>query len=131
MEIDGSLLRFKAVKPDATVIDEFTANIVGIESANSNMSPGKFALYPAYPNPFNPATTIRYDLAEASQVVLTIYNILGQEVHTLVNEKQTAGGKSVVWDSRDSAGKVVSSGVYIYRIQAGDYVQSRKMVLLR
>jgi hypothetical protein len=131
VEIDGSFLHFTAVKPDATVIDEFTVSIVGIEPANADMSPGEFVLYPAYPNPFNPATTIRYDLAEASQVVLKIYNILGQEVRTLVNEKQTAGKKSVVWDSRDSAGKVVSSGVYIYRIQVGDYVQSRKMVLLR
>jgi hypothetical protein len=131
VEIDSSSLQFTAVKPDAAVIDEFTVNIVGIESANADMSPGEFALYPAYPNPFNPAATIRYDLAEASQVVLNIYNILGREVRTLVNEKQTAGEKSVVWDSRDSAGKVVSSGVYIYRIQAGDYVQSRKMVLLR
>jgi hypothetical protein len=93
--------------------------------------PKSFELYPNYPNPFNPTTTIRCDLPKSANVVLNVYSIPGQEVRTLVNKRQSAGEKSVVWDGRDDFGKKVSSGVYIYRIRAGDYVKSRKMVLLR
>ena len=82
-------------------------------------------------NPFNPTTTIRYHLQETNKVLLKIYNTLGEEVRVLVNEKQGAGVKSVVWDGRDTFGQKVSSGVYIYQLQAGEFVQNRKMVLLK
>ena len=88
--------------------------------------PQKFALYQNYPNPFNPITTIRYDRPEGSDVTLTIYDITGRMVQTLVNESQQAGIKNVVWNATD-----VSSGVYIYRIQAGEFTQTRKMILLK
>jgi titin len=93
--------------------------------------PTNFQIEQNYPNPFNPTTIIRYDLPKTVKVSLNIYNILGQEVHTLVNEKQPAGEKSVVWDGRDRLGREVSSGIYIYKIQAGNYVKCRKMVLIR
>jgi flagellar hook assembly protein FlgD len=84
-----------------------------------------------YPNPFNPSTTIRYQLPKMAQVVLKIYNIFGQEVRALVNARQPPGANAVVWDGRDESGKEVSSGIYIYRLQAGKSVQSRKLSFVR
>ena len=88
--------------------------------------PGIFVLHQNYPNPFNPVTTIRYDLPEESDVTLTIYDITGRIVKTLVQETQQAGIKNVVWNAID-----VSSGVYIYRIKAMSYTQTHKMILLK
>jgi len=102
--------------------------------------PVGFTLEQNYPNPFNrstersrrsPATTIRYQLPKTTQVVLKIYNTFGQEVRTLVNARQPAGVNTVVWDGRDGFGKEVSSGIYIYRLQTGESIQSRKMSLVR
>jgi flagellar hook assembly protein FlgD len=88
-------------------------------------------LYQNYPNPFNPVTTIRYYLPKSTNVVLKIYNIVGQEVVTIVNENQNTGEQSKVWNGLDQLGNEVSSGIYIYQLQAGRYHKSRKMVLLR
>jgi hypothetical protein len=104
---------------------------VGIEILVSGELPQTYSLHQNYPNPFNPATTIRYDLPKSELVTLKVYDILGREVATLVNDKQVAGEKSLVWDGRDDTGKAVSSGIYIYRLRAGAYVKSRKMVLIR
>lgn len=93
--------------------------------------PVEFSLEQNYPNPFNPTTRIDYRLPKRSPVRLIIYNILGQPVRLLVDENQEAGEKSVVWDGRDEKRKLVSSGVYIYRIEAGEWVQTRKMTLLK
>ncbi len=93
--------------------------------------PAHYELQDNFPNPFNPTTTIRYDLKEPGKVTLKIYNILGQEVRTLVNKNEAAGFKSAVWDSKDNAGRMVSSGLYIYRIETGKFVKSRKMMLLK
>ncbi|MFH1851274.1 MAG: T9SS type A sorting domain-containing protein [Candidatus Neomarinimicrobiota bacterium] len=92
----------------------------------SSVLPRQFSLLQNYPNPFNPITTIHYELAIRTDVQLTIYDLLGKEVTTLVSESQNAGYKSVQWDASN-----VASGVYIYRIKAGDYVQTRKMVVLK
>ncbi|SVB68096.1 uncharacterized protein METZ01_LOCUS220950, partial [marine metagenome] len=83
------------------------------------------------PNPFNPITTLSYDLPKDSGVRLAIFDMLGKEVTTLVNSNQQAGFKSVQWDTTDSMGRPVSAGVYIYQIQAGEFVQTKKMVLLK
>jgi predicted GH43/DUF377 family glycosyl hydrolase len=107
------------------------SSMVGIGDEVSNNLPKKFDLHQNYPNPFNPATTIRYTLPKSEFITLKVYDILGREVITLVNEKQTTGEKSLVWDGRDRSGKELSSGIYIYQIQAGDYIKSRKMVLIR
>lgn len=90
-----------------------------------------FALHPNYPNPFNPATTITYDLEKSAPVTLTVYNLRGQRVRTLVQATQGAGSYAVQWDGRDDTGRPVSSGMYVYRLQAGERVASRKMTLLQ
>ena len=84
-----------------------------------------------YPNPANPSTTIRYALTEATDVRLAIYNILGQQVRVLVNSEQSAGTYSVVWDGRNALGREVTSGVYLYRLKAGQNVAIRKMILIK
>ena len=91
----------------------------------------EFRLLPNYPNPFNPETTINYELPEATAVKLEIYNILGQRVATLVDSKHPAGAYSARWDGKDISGGRVSSGVYIYRLQTDRFVESKKMLLLR
>ena len=84
-----------------------------------------------YPNPFNPITTLRYDLPENSLVTITIYDMLGRQVKTLINQTQDAGYKSVIWNATNDYDKPVSAGVYLYKIQAGEFVQTKKMVLLK
>ena len=93
--------------------------------------PTTFALHSAYPNPFNPITTLRYNLPEDAQVTLTIYDLIGREVTQLVNTTQEAGYRSVQWNATDKTGKPVSAGVYLYQIQAQDFIETKKMVLLK
>jgi hypothetical protein len=93
--------------------------------------PHRYALNGNYPNPFNPRTTIRYSLASRSAVRLDIFNILGQSVKTLVDEVQSAGEHSVVWEGNHESGAAAAAGVYFYRLQAGDYRTTRKMILLK
>ena len=84
-----------------------------------------------FPNPFNPVTTLRYDLPENSLVNITIYDMMGKEVKTLINQTQDAGYRSVVWDATNNYGNPVSAGIYLYQILAGDYLSTKKMVLLK
>ena len=93
--------------------------------------PITYNLYNAYPNPFNPATTIPYELLINGYVNITIYDMLGREVKTLVNQAQDAGYQSVVWNATNDYGKPVSAGIYLYQIQAGEYITTKKMVLLK
>ncbi|MDH4156031.1 MAG: right-handed parallel beta-helix repeat-containing protein [candidate division Zixibacteria bacterium] len=93
--------------------------------------PYTFSLSQNYPNPFNPATAIGYSIAVRSQVELTVYNILGQTVIPLVDGEQSAGNYTVIWDGTNRRGERVSSGVYFYRIKAGRFNDSRKMILLK
>jgi hypothetical protein len=98
---------------------------------DSELLPDKFALHQNYPNPFNPITTLRYDLPENSLVNIIIYDLLGRQVKSLINQTQEAGFKSVLWNATNDYGKPVSAGVYLYQIQAGEFVQTKKMVLLK
>ncbi|MBN1212508.1 MAG: T9SS type A sorting domain-containing protein [candidate division Zixibacteria bacterium] len=100
-------------------------------SIYDNLVPGGFQLYDNYPNPFNPNTIISYDLPDAAYVKLEIFNLLGRKVATLVDGVQEAGHKQVEWRSTDDSGRKVSSGIYLYRLTAGDFAQSRKMILLK
>jgi len=97
--------------------------------------PTAFSLAQNYPNPFNPQTTIRYEisgnLTTAVQTTLKVYNVLGQLVRTLVDEPKSSGVYEVIWDGRDSQGEQVSSGVYFYRMTAGKFSESKKMVLMK
>ncbi len=93
--------------------------------------PQHFELAQNYPNPFNPTTIIPYSLPETAHVTLTIYDILGRRVITLVNGIYTAGNKQVQWDGRDGNGHLVSNGVYIYRIEANNFSHARKLLFLK
>jgi hypothetical protein len=93
--------------------------------------PKEFALLQNYPNPFNPGTKINYQLPAAEQVSLGIYNVLGQKIRTLVNEFQQAGSYDVYWDGKDETGKAMPVGIYIYKLQAGDFSDMKKMQLVK
>ncbi|MCZ6777188.1 MAG: T9SS type A sorting domain-containing protein, partial [Ignavibacteria bacterium] len=93
--------------------------------------PIEIAVSSNYPNPFNPTTTINYELPAASVVRLAIYNVLGQKVRTLVDEAMDAGSHKAIWDGRNDVGLPVVSGTYIYRFEAGGFVRTRKMVLVK
>jgi len=98
---------------------------------NETVIPKNYRVEQNFPNPFNPTTTIRYSLPEASFVTLKIYNILGQEVKTLVNEQKNAGTFNVQWRGDNESGNKVSSGAYIYRVIAGSHIFTKKMILLK
>jgi len=106
-----------------------TRSVLGLHDQFS--IPTEFSLHQNYPNPFNPITTLRYDLPEQANVNIIIYDMLGRQVRTLINQTQDAGFKSVLWDATNDFGKPVSAGVYLYKIQAGEFVQTKKMVLLK
>jgi len=101
------------------------------KSATQPAIPDQVTLQQNHPNPFNPETIIKYSLPQSSYVRLTIYNILGQRVITLVDEYQRPGAKEVFWDGKDEDSKQVANGIYFYRIQTRDFVQSKKMLLVK
>ncbi|UCF06606.1 MAG: VCBS repeat-containing protein, partial [bacterium] len=102
--------------------------VTGIEE---DPIPLAFALYQNMPNPFNPTTVIRFDLPRPVHVRLSIYNVKGELVTTVVDRHMEEGRKEVRWTARDDRGRAVSSGIYFYRLRAGDFVQTKKMVLLK
>ena len=93
--------------------------------------PIEVSIYQNYPNPFNPITSLRYDLPEDGLVNITIYDMMGRVVKTLVNSSQTAGYKSIRWNATNDRNEPVSAGLYLYTIQAGEFRQTKKMVLLK
>ena len=93
--------------------------------------PDHLSLLQNYPNPFNPVTTLRYELSQESFVKITIYDMLGNVVNNLVNRNQRRGSKSVQWNATNDQGQPVSTGLYIYTIQTGDFIQTKKMLLLK
>jgi PKD repeat protein len=94
-------------------------------------TPDRFEMQQNYPNPFNNSTTIYYSLKEDTRVTIRVFSTLGEEVTTLIDDFQSAGFKSVLWDGRNKAGEQASSGIYIYRMSAGDFVKSGKMIFLK
>lgn len=101
------------------------------KTAGSPNLPKSFSLYQNYPNPFNASTSISYALPVEAEVAIHIYNILGQKVRTLDEGKQTAGYKTTIWDGKNDGGETVGSGVYLYRIHAGEFSETKKMTLLK
>ena len=126
-EVEGTFfiddMKLVAEKVEITSVEEVS---------DATAVPSGYALSQNYPNPFNPQTTIRYDLPVAGAVRLSVYNVLGQMVRTLVDGQRPAGTYSVVWDGKDGSGRDVASGVYLVRLEVeGEVVPSRRMVLLR
>ena len=116
----------------------FLGNVLGwfgvttaVDGIVSSDLPTTYALYDNYPNPFNPETVISYDLPMNSRVELAVYNVLGQKIRTLVSDSKSAGRYMAIWDGKDDYGVQATSGVYFYKIMAGDFVQSHKMMLIK
>jgi hypothetical protein len=134
----GDVLNFEFL-PDQFLapglVREYVIKAVGRYKPNSTALaeglPRKFELYDNYPNPFNPTTAIQWSLPSAGEVRLEIFNTVGQKVRTLANAYYPAGRHSLEWDSRNDAGRKVATGVYLYRLTAGEYVETKKMMLLK
>lgn len=103
-----------------------TPSILSTGVENTSSLPTNFSLEQNYPNPFNPSTTINFNVAKASNVKLTVYNVLGQKVATLVDERMNAGTYNVKFDARKLA-----SGIYFYRLEAGAFTSNKKMMLIK
>jgi hypothetical protein len=139
---EGSLVRLSLNGTDFESLELTKAVLVNEQAVHLDVTilpreesvtakPRDFVLLQNYPNPFNPETEISYSLPEAAQVRLTVYNVLGRRVRTLVDEYQTEGQKSVHWDGKDDSGSNVASGIYFYRLHAAEYTETKKMVLMR
>lgn len=109
----------------------FGLMLTGIKGNLANTIPSKYELDQNYPNPFNPTTNIQYVIREQGEVSLNIYNLLGQLVRSLVNNVQSAGTHSVTWDGANQAGKQLTSGIYFYKLTAGNFVSVKKMIMLK
>ena len=122
--------------PQAAAETAYTYTVTDANGASASLAlqtlPATFVLADNFPNPFNPATTIQYALPQAADVELTVYNVVGQVVRTLVAEHQSAGRYVVEWDATNDNGHSLSSGMYFYRLQAGsEFREVKKMLLLK
>ena len=120
---------------DVTMTVEFVDEVVfppavGVDDPLA-LTPREFSLGQNYPNPFNPSTSITYDIPASANVSLSIYDMLGRNVITLVNEQQSAGSYVVEWNGENSSGIQVTSGIYFYRLEAGQAATTKKMLLLK
>ena len=104
---------------------------VDVINENKDLILQEFILYNNYPNPFNPSTNIRYDLPEATNVTISIYDMMGREIKKLINTNQNSGYKSVIWNGTNDNGEIVSVGMYFYSIKTNTFNQTRKMILLK
>ncbi|MCJ7498482.1 MAG: T9SS type A sorting domain-containing protein, partial [candidate division Zixibacteria bacterium] len=109
----------------------FRKGALEVIEVNTPSKPTVFSLSQNYPNPFNPKTLIKFTLPKDSWVKIEVYNILGQKVKTLVDERLTAGVKEVEWDSKGDNGLEVASGIYFYKIKADDFSDIKKMVMMK
>jgi molybdopterin-binding protein len=110
----------------------WTVTVTLLTSSDDDLTPDGMELISNFPNPFNPSTTISFSVAQTSSfVTLDIYNIKGQKVKTLINDRFDAGAHQVVWDGKDDNNKPVSSGIYFYKLKAGNFEQTKKMILLK
>ena len=123
---------FNIASPDDNIILElhFDTNQLNLIS-NANHNPQKFKITKAYPNPFNPNITIDYNLKEDSRLSFNIYNSMGNHVKSLFDEYQLKGSRSIKWNATNDRNEPVSAGLYLYTIQAGEFRQTKKMVLLK
>ena len=122
--------------PRATAETVYTYTVTDANGATASLSlqtrPAAFSLADNFPNPFNPATTIQYALPQAADVELTVYNVVGQPVRTLVAQHQSVGRYAVEWDATDDSAQSMAAGLYFYRLQAGSqFREVKKMLLLK
>ncbi len=120
--------------PPDVITDGFFEVSPGTDVGDENEpagQPDRLTLFQNYPNPFNPITVIRYALPHECEVEITVYNISGQKVKTLAKQKERAGHRQVIWDGRNDEGEEVATGVYLYKIQAGEFTQSKRMVIIK
>lgn len=108
-----------------------TTAATGVEDESLDRLPEQFELGQNFPNPFNPITTVEYNLPRSAFVDLTIYDILGRKVRQLIDAEQASGAHSTIWDGTDDDGNLVAGGIYFYRLRAGDFGESKKMLLLK
>ena len=133
--LEGVLGQFSAANPAVgyqlhPILATDITPLSGVDEHEAEI-PKQFALRQNYPNPFNPTTNIGYDLPQRAHVKLVIYNLLGKKIRTLIDANETAGAKRVVWEGLNDAGERVASGVYVYRLAAGSFTATRKLVLLK
>ncbi len=113
------------------LIRAYVSYIISNNKEAIELLPSSYALEQNYPNPFNPSTVISYQIPEMTNVQIKIYDALGREIRTLIDEIKPAGKYNIAWDGRDNSGNLVSSGVYFYKIVAGNFVQTKKMILMK
>jgi hypothetical protein len=124
----------RPLDPDGTPPDigaYYYPNPLDVDDDDGTILPYRFELSQNYPNPFNPVTTIEYNLPRRSNVTIEVYNVLGQKVRTLVDREESAGLYTITWNGTTANGQPVATGVYLYRYQAGDHVEMKKMLLLK
>ena len=107
-------------------IDKFTFNTPPAGVIEEELFPESFKVFQNYPNPFNPTTTFRYSIPTQSKVVIKVYDILGKEIATLINEEKSVGTYELTWNAEN-----LPSGVYFYQLKAGDFIDTKKMILLK
>lgn len=108
----------------------FSAVLTSVQNSNHH-SPINYELQQNHPNPFNPETIIRYDISKSGDVQLSIHNMLGQKVRTLINDRQVAGNHQIAWNGRNDSGLPAASGIYLYRLRVGNSIETKKMLLIR
>lgn len=117
---------------DWSEVYQFTTDKkLDVEKSMDNEIPLSFALYHNYPNPFNPSTNIHYSLPNETDVTITVYDMLGRNIHELISQKQLAGKHSIQWDGADRDGNTASAGIYFYQLKADDYIYTKKMLLMK
>lgn len=130
--VTGNLIHFK---PGFSVIKGGRLNVIKDVTVDIILEepvlPVEFIVYQNYPNPFNPVTHIHYQLTDYEKVSIIVYNIVGQKIRTLISQNQTPGYHTVIWDGTNDAGQKVGSGIFIYRVNAGEYSVVKKMALLK
>jgi hypothetical protein len=134
-DLEFNTLYFYRVSYFSTDWSEYSETIAvileNLDISNGNNVPISYKIHQNHPNPFNPVTTIRYDLPEDGLVNITIYDMMGRQINTLVSGQQTAGYNIVQWNATNTFGEAVSAGLYLYTIHAGKFTQTKKMVLLK
>jgi hypothetical protein len=133
-----NILRFQSTKEWISDVDDWSVGLLvvyesaGISGNDQQNIPKTFTLYQNFPNPFNPSTIISFELPTTNRISLKIYDFRGKLVKTLIKEEvREAGYHEVLWDGKNSEGKTVPSGIYLFQLQAGKEIKTRKMVLLK